>query len=936
MSTDERIHQLAVECSIINSRLRACHAKSILGFYENALELAARAPGLMNELTRVNSQISLVRASSSPEVLEKLDSDASLRIDEAYLGSLQETYDKAAQIKPLLQSLRKLVLARALAPSRLSVMREMLSVDPSHPFLDEDIRNLERSWFKQVVDYCLQLAKNAQTERIREVIEDFRNSGYAEPIPQNVVIGVRDALKRSRLTRLPSLENEILSAHRAQDLNDLQLKFSELEQLVTELSHSDPGLEKRLYEARRWMMDRQADFKLENDKVAALADLEKLLQSSKASRADISAKLQEAESLGVVDEALRARAHAKMENNATRQKKTWLTTAIIGLLLASAIPTSYVLVSRSINHNKQVQAAIDTVNNGPRQNQRFDEAISTLDGLPPEVSSDKRIVGLRTEIEDERREFAAILSSVATLESPEKRIMLRDDILEIQSDVSSRISRLQGKKKTDGSNLFDVSSLEKTLQAAVDRREATNKRILEEREATIQGELASWTDKCSTLRAALIDGLISVDSVETSLVNLQSKRKQVSEEIERDGVPSAAFSSSSSGLDEAVSGVRKALELSKEATQLLQKVRDDGIVDGTLKDAFELHQRFSDERGTAALPAEVRHAYFAIEQLDGGGVSKQLADQQSFKEITRKLPLELQEELRLSEDELKRIELRDKFRETFLRHLERKDLRPDLWISRNPEAEKELQNNNYFISKNKPSPGELLPVLGGIEKDVFPANPKVEARPAAQIEYRSAAIKLIESSNSPYELVDQLYKGLLGEGRINQIDPILRLSLVASLLKTMEGMSSGAQKQFESEQFKKLFQAHLTLENDIASSKWALGQAYKEYKVKREACEKLLSTLPKELNLRETARRIDERLAKRADHPYRIIGLLADTQAANRVLTGSKIPPNVFAKFLVIDPENSKATLEVKMIDKKPQCNLLPVVGVYSREAGEQ
>lgn len=863
MNDHEIIRQLSLECGQINSRLRDCHAKIALGFYENAVELAERVPALLAEVTRVNSKVSLLRAEGDPEFDDTLACDLGVHIDEAYLSALQEAYDRVNQLKPLAQLLRQLVLSRAPAPSRLSVMREMLALDPSHPFLDEDIRKLERAWYSQVLEYCRRLAVSAKKERVAEVIEDLRSSGYVEPISHVVVAGIKESLIRAKLV---ALEKEILAAYHAQQTETLEIKFGELDQIVAETGLNDPSLEKRFSEARTWLATRQAQARLEQDQANALSTLQALLQNPRTLRNDLLNALQWAESLGAVDESLRARVDASLQVDSSQSSKPmWMSLAVACLALAAAGPMLYWFVIRKARSDKQQPTSMQTL---------------TQDA--------PAITPVETQAENT-----------------------------VESNVES-------KAKAPAYTPSEASPEPKQLRPQQPVEES-----LRGKESRIEDEFAKCNTECSTTESQLQSGATTVQAAETVLTKLESQKNKLVEEIKVEGISSTMLAQSETDLNRRLASLRSTIQCSIRVDRLLQAVRKDGVRGGSLQELFSLHESLAEKKRSQPLPPEVKQAYLTIDQLSIPPAQRQSRLNVNAEQF-QQLPTLLQSALRAATEELTRRDLRKNYRAEYLRIINRPELQPNIWIARFPEVDETNQNHNYFVADHKPAAGEKLPILGGYE-DAFPAMPKTEARLAPQVEFRARASKLMESSTSPYALFDDLYADLLGEGKAKQIDPIFRLALVSSLTKTMESMSLTAKKHYSTPEFKQLDVVVQSLAQELASRSWAQDQAYSEFALKRKKCEEVLNSLPRDLNLKQLASATDEALARLAENPFHIVGIYTRSGSPNCVVTQSQARLNMYSKLVVINPDDASSTLEVKAGDNNPQCDMLPVIGIFNK-----
>lgn len=823
MQNVEIIEQLISECGLVNSRLRECHAKIVQGYYENALELAERSPAVLAELTRVNAKISLLRAQDSPEIDAALDCNPSLQIDQAFLSSLQEAYDRVNQLKPLAQTLRQLVLSRAPAPSRLSVMREMLALDPSHPFLDEDIRRLERAWYAQVQDYCRRLAASGNKERISEVIEDLRSSGYVEPMPNVVVAGVKDAFRRSKLV---AIEKDITAAHQAQDLAALEFKFNELQQVLAEGGPTDPGLEKRISAARQWMNERQ------------------MMNASTSETA--------AERVPLLPPP--PRFPSTPRSNSSTPK-----IAAAGLVLLIAVSSIGFVIWKA---------------------SRGDSGTHARENSGQQIVNETPVKPSQSEVVNQR---------------------------EPNGEVTHKNDQLAQQKP--------------------------NEQAIKEKEASTKTQLEKLVAECSGMESKLLTHAADINAAEKTITNVGIQKDSLVRDAKAVGAFSSALSGCEADLNSSLSSLRTAIELCKEAEQLLQAVRKEGMSAPLLQKVFSIQESLAVKQKLDPLLSEVKQAYLTVDQLSSTEAKRQGIANATAEQV-QQLPAILRSSLQAAKEELVRRDMRGKYREQFLRFIDRVELNPNVWIARFPETDEKFQNHDYFISDSKPTPGLSLPTLGG-PKGPFPNVPKTEARLAPQVDFQSRARKLIESSKSAYALCDDLYADLVGDGDAALIDPILRVALVASLKQTIDSMSLAARKQLSTPQFKELDELASSLSTEITNRSWAQDQAYSEFTSKRARCEAVLRSLPRSLNLKQAAGGSDDAAALIASRPFHIVGVYAHTGSQNAVVMKSQTRPNLYATALVIDPQDASSAVEVKALNSDPKWAMLPVIGVFNKQPSE-
>jgi len=168
-TADDRLATLAEQysdaCRQANERLTRCGDFLERGLRSQAIELAEAEPDLLRTVALLNfveiDEWQEVAASYGWPRFQPLKMEIASAISEAY--AIEEN------LGGLLRKHRHLALARASVKDRLSIMRQIATVDVTAQFWQEDIAEFERERFKELTS----LAQQARQSKDLEVVADF-------------------------------------------------------------------------------------------------------------------------------------------------------------------------------------------------------------------------------------------------------------------------------------------------------------------------------------------------------------------------------------------------------------------------------------------------------------------------------------------------------------------------------------------------------------------------------------------------------------------------------------------------------------------------------------------------------------------------------------------------------------------------------------------
>jgi hypothetical protein len=398
-------------CEETNRRLRECLALISKGQYANAVELAEREPNLIDRC----SLLDIPERDMLPTVARSVSAPTPAVIGRELVEALQEAYQKGSTAAGNRRLLHKLALGRAPLPARLAVMRRLAIQDPNHPFLDSDIRNFERAWFKQALAVAQRAAGQGDAALVEELVDDLQNGGYLETPPAALMTSLQKALWKARTAMLPALAESIHSAFRDN-------AFAKLKELAAQWNIFAEGIPDaatrfQVADALEWFWQETDRQKHAAERDVARTRLSGLMESPDVTQPALESAYQAAVVLGALDAGLETAFRSRVRQIERRRLAILAGKAALVLVLVS-LPVIVLIVwaMNSAAHKRDV-AALTTelrqviqpdqpMNIWNVKAQDLQQALKTVTNSRPAVANDEQVLTLRkiAEAEIDRRE----------------------------------------------------------------------------------------------------------------------------------------------------------------------------------------------------------------------------------------------------------------------------------------------------------------------------------------------------------------------------------------------------------------------------------------------------------------------------------------------------------------------------------------------------
>ena len=207
----------SLQCSDVNQRLQQCLQWYQQGYYLNAAAAAAPPESILEDCVQLEfpgadvlGSAAAVYGHSEPSVLQR-----------DWVAALTEACEKKQLVETEQRLLRQLTLAGRPLPARLYVMRQILDRDPAHPFLEADIRQFERDWFREARTFCRQQPEELRLSLLDEIQEDLKSGRYREKPPTSLFESLREQRREVLRSGLPSRADALSNLHQQLGGRDL-------------------------------------------------------------------------------------------------------------------------------------------------------------------------------------------------------------------------------------------------------------------------------------------------------------------------------------------------------------------------------------------------------------------------------------------------------------------------------------------------------------------------------------------------------------------------------------------------------------------------------------------------------------------------------------------------------------------------------------------
>jgi len=188
------------QCEAVNLRLQQCLLWYQQGFYLNAAAAAAPPESILEDCVQLEfpgaevlGSAAAVNGHLEPTMLQR-----------DWVAALTEACEKKQQVETEQRLLRQLTLAGKPLPARLFVMRQIFDRDPAHPFLEADIRQLEREWFREARTFCRNQPEELRLSLLDEILEDLTGGRYREKPTNTLLENLREQRREVIRAGLPA------------------------------------------------------------------------------------------------------------------------------------------------------------------------------------------------------------------------------------------------------------------------------------------------------------------------------------------------------------------------------------------------------------------------------------------------------------------------------------------------------------------------------------------------------------------------------------------------------------------------------------------------------------------------------------------------------------------------------------------------------------
>ena len=206
---EDDLQAYSQQCSDVNQRLQQCLQWYQQGYYLNAAAAAAPPESILEDCVQLEfpgadvlGSAAAVYGHSEPSVLQR-----------DWVAALTEACEKKQLVETEQRLLRQLTLAGRPLPARLYVMRQILDRDPAHPFLEADIRQFERDWFREARTFCRQQPEELRLSLLDEIQEDLKSGRYREKPPTSLFESLREQRREVLRSGLPSRADALSNLH---------------------------------------------------------------------------------------------------------------------------------------------------------------------------------------------------------------------------------------------------------------------------------------------------------------------------------------------------------------------------------------------------------------------------------------------------------------------------------------------------------------------------------------------------------------------------------------------------------------------------------------------------------------------------------------------------------------------------------------------------
>ena len=476
-----QLEQLASEfaqgCREANERLRKCEEFLNQGLRAEALHFAELAPNLLD----------LVGMLDFPELAEWSDflADNALQRPEPLLldvaATLNEAYALQEPLQRLLDQHRLYALARSPLTQRLNVLRSIKEIDSGSPHWETDVREMERSRFREIEIESRTALSNGNVDRLKTLVVELSTSPWLEAAPATLL---RDLKQRgghvARGQAREQLELLAVALHGAHASMDLTLGRAlrdawKSNAKTAQLSPED-ALSEQAAPMLDWIEDEDRKENAEKQYRRAIQELERGLEDNSLDTTELQQLGHAVEKCGRgIVEPLKTRYRNRQIHVAlaeTRRNRLRIGGMIAGVLAIVLVIGASVYFSLQAEKSRKILAAVD----GLIDQNQLQEAGAMLEQHAAGAYSDaamkvKQKLTAAIQAEDDRRAALAAALSEAGESKDETRVesaLKTARELARTSEEKVNVGKLEGEwtERRDSRIAADESQFQKHIVAA--------------------------------------------------------------------------------------------------------------------------------------------------------------------------------------------------------------------------------------------------------------------------------------------------------------------------------------------------------------------------------------------------------------------------------------------------------------------------------------
>lgn len=478
----------AEACHAVNARLGKVAALIDRGLRSEAIELAERAPALLDEVQRLD----FPRQSEWVALLGMLNLQTPPRLELEQAAALNAAYAQQAAIQPLLDKHRLLAVGRAPLAARLQLVRQLHRQDASAPCWGEDVENYEKARFSEMSRELSAATKRNDHAAVHAVASSLLSDEWILPPPTELLTRAAETdanlgAERARL-ELIDLAPQLEAAHTEMDIERMSTLATDWRRLAEEakVDASDP-LQERVGPALDWRDELQRQAAQERQFERAIHDLELCLDAGESAstleRAYASACRYDRELPPVLEQRARNRLEM-LEQSRRRRWIVGISAASLSLLILASVATATVWRA---SYKSEIERHATALSELIAKNE-LAAAGEHAETIPVSIQSEPEVSALLSQIEQ-------LVDAERSRTAEFARLMDEADAMDVTKPDTSLIGQLSALAKTPE----EVQRLRGVQGAIADHV----KTVRLEREQEMAAALRVWAEKLGKLDAGL-------------------------------------------------------------------------------------------------------------------------------------------------------------------------------------------------------------------------------------------------------------------------------------------------------------------------------------------------------------------------------------------------------------------------------------------------